>query len=98
SKAASSMVTRHAVERRLPSLRLVLFAMAVDAPAHRERRGRGTQPDQVLEIVDERRSRPRTDDPHLLDGAVAALTGEPGLHVGLVREVGELGNLEDPDP
>src|SRR4029453_2228841 len=52
-----SMVACHAVERRVPARRRVLFSVAVDAPAHRERGCRSLEADQIEKVV--RQTRPR---------------------------------------
>src|SRR5712691_341959 len=69
-----SVVTGDAVERRVGAAPGVLIAMAVDAPAHRERGLGRAKPDEVEEIVGQ--PLPRPDGGvrgHGLDGAVARL-------------------------
>src|SRR5215510_7136039 len=89
-----SVVTGHAIERRLPARRRrVLFTMTVDAPAHRERRRRRLQPDEIQEIVRQARPVLRRVGGHVLDRPVTRLALEACANVSLVREVGELGKL-----
>src|SRR2546426_2063057 len=52
----------------------------------------------LFRSVDERRPGFGADHPHTLDRTVAGLTRESEPHVGLVCEVSELGEFEDPDP
>src|SRR5437867_2259643 len=93
-----SMVACHAVERRLPTGRYVLSAVAVDAPTHRERRRRGPETDEIQEVVRQAWPRLGGEGGHGLDRPMACLTPEARAHVRLVREVGELGKLVDSYP
>src|SRR5262249_3773346 len=68
-----SMVTGNAVERCVHAAVGVLGAMAVDAPAHGQRRLRRTQPDEVHEVVAEPRPGPRAERRHGLHRPVARL-------------------------
>src|SRR5688572_20915663 len=92
------MVTGDAVERRAHAARGVLLAMAVDTPAHRQRGRRGSQADEMLQIVEQPRPRLRTHHAHALDGTMTALAFDTGADMRLVREIGELGHLEHAHP
>src|SRR5919106_1650777 len=96
--ASQSVVAGDAVERGLGIAGGVLLAMAVDAPAHGQGRSSRLQADEVGEVVEEPWPGPSAHYPHLFNGAVAALAGDRGPHVGLVREVRELRDLEDAHP
>src|SRR2546425_5415880 len=98
SPAHGSVVTRDAVQRRAGLARRVPLAMAVHAPAHRHRRRRRAESGHVEEVVGERRPRARRHRGHRLHGAVTRLAGHAEAHVGLVREVRELGQLVDAQP
>src|SRR5262249_34174338 len=87
-----------ALERCLAATSGVLLTVALDAPAHRQRPGGGPEAEKPDQVIAELRPRVGSDHPHPLDRAVARLALEPEADVGLVREVGELGDLEDADP
>src|SRR5262245_31461061 len=80
-----SVMTRHALERRLHALR-VLGTMTVDAPAHRQRRRCRAYADEDQEVVGQPRPCPRADGRHRLHGSMTDLALHAGAHVGLVRE------------
>src|SRR5438552_14992967 len=80
-----SVVTGDAVERRVHAALGVLVAMAVDAPAHRQRRLSGTQAHQVQQIVGQALA--GADGgvrSHGLDRAVARLAPQLRAQVRLV--------------
>src|SRR5688500_4152207 len=92
------MVTGDAVERRAHAARGVLLAVAVQAPAHRQRRRRRPQADEVLEVVQQGRACGGAHYAHALDGAVARLAFDAGAHVRLVGKIRELRHLEHTYP
>src|SRR5207247_3686521 len=94
----TSVVAGDAVERGPRAVRGILLAVAGHAPSHRERARRRLETNELLQVVGERRPGFGPDHPHALDRAVARLAREAEPHVGLVSEVGELGEFEDPDP
>src|SRR5262245_32840127 len=96
--ATRSVMAGHALERRLAAASGVLLTVALDAPAHRQQSRRRLEPKKPNQVIAQPRPRVRPDDPHPLDRAMASLALQPEAHVRLVREVGELGELEDPDP
>src|SRR3989442_6668809 len=92
------MVTGHAVERRVLAGRRVLSPVTVDAPAHRERRRRGSRAHEVQEVDRQARTRLGREGRHGLDRAMARLALVPRAHMRLVLEVGELRQLVHADP
>src|SRR3989338_10260610 len=98
SRRFISVVTHDAVERSLGLLPRVLLTVAVDAPAHAERRRHGAEPDEVQQIIHGTRTRHGPERRHLLDFPVARLALHLGADVRLVRKVGELGQLVHPHP
>src|SRR5438094_5619462 len=94
----SSVVARDAVERSVRVARGVVLAVAVDAPAHAQRRRCGTEAGHVEQIIRERRTGACRHGGHRLHGAVARLARHAELHVRLVRKVRELRQLVDARP
>src|SRR5205814_6895877 len=93
-----SVVARDAIERSVRIVRGVVLAVAVDAPAHAQRRRCGTEAGHVEQIIRERRTGACRHGGHRLHGAVARLARHTELHVRLVRKVRELRQLVDARP
>src|SRR5207244_6884210 len=82
SVGAGSVVARDAVERCVRARRRVLPPVAVEAPAHRERRRRWPEPDESQQVVRQARAGLRAERRRRPDGSVARLGSPPRSYGG----------------